>query len=147
MLDLPRELLAAIACHGQRTYPEECCGVLLGALDGEVKRVTELLPMANVREDDARARRYLISPEALRDAEAQADARDLDVLGFYHSHPDHPARPSAFDRDHAWPFWSYLIVSIRRGEAVDAGNFRLDGAGNFQVEPTTESLALPSLST
>lgn len=142
MLDLPIEHAAAIARHGERAYPEECCGVMLGTLEHGVKRVRALVPMANIREDEARARRYLIAPEELRDVESRAEAEGLDIVGFYHSHPDHPAIPSAFDRDHAWPWWSYVIVSVRSGSAGDVRVWQLDEAGAFEPEPTAEPLEL-----
>src|SRR5438874_3811272 len=97
VLDLSIEHLAAIARHGERSYPEECCGVLLGPLEGDVKRVTDLVAVPNRREESARARRYLIPPEVYQAAERRADSAGLDVLGIYHSHPDHPAVPSEFD--------------------------------------------------
>ncbi len=143
MLDLPIELRAAIARHAERSYPEECCGILLGRVgeDG-VKHVSALIPVENVREAAARARRYLIEPETVAAAERQAAAAGLDVLGFYHSHPDHPARPSEFDREHAWPFWSYVIVAVARGEPGEMTSWTLDDARAFQPEPTTEPLLL-----
>lgn len=139
-LDLPVELLAAIARHGERAYPEECCGFLIGEIDGDVKRVRELLPVANTREDSARQRRYLIPPEAVLAAERRADQAGLDVLGVYHSHPDHPATPSEFDREHALPWWSYVIVAVRHGVAREAQVWRLTETGRFAIEPTLESL-------
>ena len=104
----------AIREHGRRTYPEECCGALLGRFVDGVPTVELVRPIANVRED-ARGRRFLVDPHDYLQVEQEADRRALAVLGFYHSHPDHPAAPSDFDRKHAWPNLHYLIV------AVDAG--------------------------
>ncbi len=124
----------AIRRHGAGDYPNECCGILLGSANGARKEVREIVPLKNLRLDSARAQellpleapgresernRFLIDPlEQLR-VEKGARARGLDVLGYYHSHPDHPARPSEYDRDHAWPWYSYVIVSVERGEAKD----------------------------
>lgn len=120
----------AIGKHGAATYPNECCGILLGNAQGAEKDVCEVVPLKNLRLDPARAQellplespgmesernRFLIDPlEQLR-VEKSARARKLDVLGYYHSHPDHPARPSEYDREHAWPWYSYIIVSVQRG--------------------------------
>ena len=82
------------------------------------------MPLENVTGDERR-RRFLISPEAYRRAEAEADSTDRRLLGFYHSHPDHPAEPSAFDLEHAWPNLSYVIVSVRGGRVEDVRSWRL----------------------
>ena len=131
-LKLDSRQLDEIRRHGARDYPNECCGILLGKAEDNAKQVLEVVPLANLRHDPKRAQellpleepgresernRFLIDPlEQLR-VEKDARARGLDVVGYYHSHPDHPARPSAYDRDHAWPWYSYVIVSVERGEA------------------------------
>jgi proteasome lid subunit RPN8/RPN11 len=129
-LKLSGEHLEAIRAHGARDYPNECCGILLGMAEDSSKQVIEVVPLANLRHDPKRAQellpldepgresernRFLIDPlEQLR-VEKDARARGLDVVGYYHSHPDHPARPSTYDRDHAWPWYSYVIVAVERG--------------------------------
>jgi proteasome lid subunit RPN8/RPN11 len=105
---------AAIRDHGRRTYPEECCGVLLGS-NGTVPRVEAVRAIDNVRQDE-RQRRFLIDPRDYLAAEREARERGLEVLGFYHSHPDHPAEPSTYDRLHAWPNLHYVIVAVAAGE-------------------------------
>jgi len=120
----------AIRRHGVRDYPSECCGILLGKADGDAKEVTEVVPLTNLRHDPARAQellpledpgreternRFLIDPLDQLRVEKEARKRGLDVLGYYHSHPDHPARPSNYDRDHAWPWYSYVIIAVERG--------------------------------
>ena len=120
-LRLPVETRAEIRAHGVATYPDECCGVLLGAGDGIV---TGTAPLDNTT-DLERRRRFLIGPDDYRRAEKQAAARGLDIVGFYHSHPDHPAEPSAFDLAHAWPNLSYAIVSIRGGVPRELRSWRL----------------------
>lgn len=111
--------LSAIRAHGEATYPEECGGLLLGALIDGVHVISEVLPMENVR-PDSRHNRVQLDPLAYARAEREASKRGLGVWGYYHSHPDHPAAPSGFDLAHA-PFteWSYLIVSVREGRAED----------------------------
>jgi S-sulfo-L-cysteine synthase (O-acetyl-L-serine-dependent) len=126
-LRLPVEVRAEIQAHGVATYPDECCGVLLGPKDGTV---TDFWRLDNST-DLERRRRFLIGPDDYRRAEARAAERGLDIVGFYHSHPDHPAEPSAFDLAHAWPNLSYAIVSIRQGAPRELRSWRLraDRAG------------------
>lgn len=113
---IPDDLFRRIAAHGEQTYPEECCGVMLGAeLAGE-RVVQETIEIDN-SQDENRRRRFLITPDQYRKAERQAAKRNMELLGFYHSHPDHPAAPSAFDTDHAFPWFTYVIVSILKGKA------------------------------
>ena len=95
-----------------------------------------LVGAENEREDENRHNRYLIPPEVILRTEREARADGLDVVGYYHSHPDHPSRPSDFDRDHAWPGYSYLIVSVREGRARDERSWRLsDDRSRFDEEP------------
>jgi S-sulfo-L-cysteine synthase (O-acetyl-L-serine-dependent) len=118
---LPVETRAEIRAHGAATYPDECCGVLLGPKDGAV---TDTWRLDNST-DLERRRRFLIGPDDYRRAEQRAAERGLDIVGFYHSHPDHPAEPSAFDLAHAWPNLSYAIVSIRGGVPREMRSWRL----------------------
>jgi proteasome lid subunit RPN8/RPN11 len=105
---------AAIRCHGEETYPHECCGALVGREDG----VTDVVALPNTTEEGPR-RRFLVRPSDYRDAEKRAAELGGELLGFYHSHPDHPARPSQYDLDHAWPTFAYVIVSIAEGQSKD----------------------------
>jgi proteasome lid subunit RPN8/RPN11 len=107
-----------IEAHGEETYPHECCGFLLGRDHEGVKVVIEVRRAPNAR-DDSPQNRYLIPPGAMLKAEKESRQAGLQILGFYHSHPDVPARPSQFDREHAWPWYSYLIVSVRAGTAEE----------------------------
>jgi proteasome lid subunit RPN8/RPN11 len=111
---------AAIRAHGVETYPNECCGALIGR-DGVV---TATYALPNTTEEGPR-RRFLVRPSDYREAEKRATEAGGDLLGFYHSHPDHPARPSQYDLDHAWPFFSYIIVSVREGVSEDMTSWRL----------------------
>ena len=132
MTTLPQTLFTEIEQHGRAAYPEECVGALIGSMaaGGEARTVERLFPIDN-RSDENRKRRYLVSPLDYLAAERAADAAGKTLLGFYHSHPEHPARPSATDLELAQPNFVYLIVSIRRVEddaprAVAAGAFLLD---------------------
>ena len=125
-LRLPGALLEAIRAHGRETYPHECCGFLLGAPGAG--SASELVRASNARADSPQ-NRYLIPPVEFVRAQRDADRRGLDIVGFYHSHPDHPARPSAFDQDHAWPGYAYLIAEVQGGEPRELRGFRLDSVG------------------
>jgi proteasome lid subunit RPN8/RPN11 len=104
----------AIRRHGEETYPHECCGALLGADD----RVTAAVALPNTTEEGPR-RRFLVRAADYQLAEKRAGDLGCELLGFYHSHPDHPARPSQFDLDHAWPTFAYVIVAVASGAARD----------------------------
>jgi proteasome lid subunit RPN8/RPN11 len=124
----------AIRRHGAETYPDECCGALIGR-EGVVT-MTYALPNTT---DEGPRRRFLVRPDDYRQAEKQARAGGGDLLGFYHSHPDHPARPSQYDLDHAWPFFSYIIVSVRGGAPEDMTSWRLrEDRSAFDQEDLTD---------
>jgi proteasome lid subunit RPN8/RPN11 len=124
---------AAIRRHGIETYPNECCGALYGR-DGAV---TETFALPNTTEEGPR-RRFLVRPQDYQQAERRATELGVELLGFYHSHPDHPARPSQFDLDHAWPFFSYIIVSVREGVPQDLTSWRLrEDRSAFDEEAVT----------
>ncbi|HEY1306683.1 MAG TPA: M67 family metallopeptidase [Vicinamibacterales bacterium] len=110
----------AIAAHGVETYPNECCG----ALYGREGVVTDTFALPNTTDEGPR-RRFLVRPQDYRDAERRAREIGAELLGFYHSHPDHPARPSQYDLDHAWPFFSYIIVAVRAGTPEDMTSWQL----------------------
>jgi len=119
MITIANEQLNEIREHGVRDYPYECCGLLLGRFRAEGKVVTEAYPISNAREESAKRNRFLIEPKELMRGEQYARSRDLEVVGFYHSHPDSPAVPSQYDLEHAWPTYSYIIVSTRADQAGD----------------------------
>ena len=135
-LGVTAELAEKIREHGVETYPYECCGALLGTEhDGlandpnresrKVSReVLSLFPLVN-RRDDSPRNRFAVTADDVREAEKAASAQGLEVIGWYHSHPDHPAKPSDFDRDHAWPWYSYIIVSVHTGVPQDMTSWRL----------------------
>ncbi len=119
MIKVPTQQLNEIREHGVRDYPYECCGLLLGRFAEDGKIVHETYPISNAREESAKRNRFLITPEELMKGERYARSRDLEVVGFYHSHPDSPAVPSKYDLEHAWPMYSYIIVSTSPGAATD----------------------------
>lgn len=119
MIKVPTQHLSEIREHGVRDYPYECCGLLLGRFGDDGKTVHETYPISNAREESAKRNRFLITPEELMKGERYARSRDLEVIGFYHSHPDSPAVPSKYDLDHAWPMYSYIIVSTSEGQSGD----------------------------
>jgi proteasome lid subunit RPN8/RPN11 len=132
VLAIHEKLVQRIRAHGVETYPHECCGALLGR-DGDgdrAREVLDLLPLAN-RRDDSPRNRFEVTPDDVRLAEKTASEKRMELIGWYHSHPDAPARPSEFDREHAWPWYSYIIVSIQKGEPRDMTSWRLhdDRAG------------------
>ena len=121
---------AAIRAHGRETFPHECCGAMLWK-DGVVQ---EAYALPNTTEEGPR-RRFLVRPNDYRLAEKRASDAALDLLGFYHSHPDHPAKPSQYDLDHAWPVFSYVIVSVMGGEDKLLTSWRLkDDRSTFDEE-------------
>lgn len=132
-LRISQELAERIGQHGAETFPHECCGALLGrdsafAESGEAgasRDVLELFPLVN-RRDDSPRNRFAVTAEDVLEAEKAARKQGLDVVGWYHSHPDHPARPSQFDREHAWPWYSYVIVSVMSGKPADMTSWRLN---------------------
>jgi proteasome lid subunit RPN8/RPN11 len=146
-LEMPEEALLEIRSHGEVTYPEECCGVLIGRTDAAAERcvVVELVKAENERAD-GRNNRYLISPRHVLEAQRKARAGGLDIVGYYHSHPDHEAIPSDFDREHAWPGTSYLIVSIRQARAVDSRSWRLSDDRARFVEEHLRAVPAPATS-
>ncbi|HMA18490.1 MAG TPA: M67 family metallopeptidase [Thermoanaerobaculia bacterium] len=137
MIKISKNLLAEIRAHGEKTYPEECVGALLGRR-GEPASVLHVERMENIRTEE-RARRYEISPKDYLRVEALASEKSLALLGFYHSHPDHPAAPSAYDRERAFPFFHYLVCEVAGGRGGDVTAWRLsEETGEFDREPMIE---------
>ena len=127
---LTKAQIEQIEREGAAAYPNECCGAMLGHVDvtllGNTHRVSELRKLTNSFAADERYHRFSLDGRELMELEKSAGQSNLMVLGFYHSHPDAPARPSEYDRTHAWPFYSYVIVSIAKGRAVDLTSWQLD---------------------
>jgi proteasome lid subunit RPN8/RPN11 len=134
VLRIREELSRRIRAHGAETYPHECCGALLGRDSYAARDIVEIVPLTNQRNDSPR-NRFSITPEDVRDADAAARKAGLDLIGWYHSHPDAPARPSEFDREHAWPWYSYIIVSVQERVPREMNSWRLaDDRGHYDAE-------------
>ncbi|HUI74565.1 MAG TPA: M67 family metallopeptidase [Candidatus Acidoferrum sp.] len=145
---ISRELAERIRNHGAEAYPNECCGALFGrdnsaqsGLGSEsdallpAREVLGLYPLVN-RRDDSPHNRFSVTPLDVREAERASQLHGLDVVGWYHSHPDHPARPSQYDRDHAWPWYSYIILTVQNGAPGEMTSWRLsDDRSEFAPEP------------
>jgi len=132
-VNISKTALEAIQAHGADGYPNEICGFMLGPRgDGEV---TQVRPARNIIVERARDR-YEIDPRDHIRTQREADAAGLDIVGYYHSHPDHPAQASRFDTERAWAGYVYLIVSVQDGQPVDANAFVADqDGGPFRPEP------------
>ena len=124
-LEISEEILSRIHRDGESAYPEEGAGLLLGHDDGESRTVVDILPLTNSREDSARHNRYLITAQDMFEGEKEAMRRKMDIVGVFHSHPDHPNRPSEFDREWAVPWYSYIITSVKQGKADESRSWRL----------------------
>jgi proteasome lid subunit RPN8/RPN11 len=121
--------------HAKEAYPEECAGVLVGMDTGEMKVVIDTWRAENTHEEE-RSRRFLIEPLKIKEFEERATERDMDVLGFYHSHPDHPAEPSEYDREYAWPYYSYIIASVSAENVEEMRSWVLrDDRSGYDEEP------------
>ena len=121
--------------HATEAYPEECAGALVGIDSGGVRVVVEVWRAENTHEEE-RSRRFLIEPLAVKKFEEWAEEKDMGLLGFYHSHPDHPAAPSEYDREHAWPGYSYVIASVSGENVEDMRSWTLKGdRSGYDEEP------------
>jgi proteasome lid subunit RPN8/RPN11 len=133
-IHLSPELHRAIGEHGVDAYPHECCGAMLGTSAPE-KTVTRLIRLDNARSPENSHNRFLVTDRDYRRVEREAAAADLDLVGFYHSHPDHPARPSQYDLDHAMPWFSYVIVAVAEGRPGEMTSWVLaESRARFEEE-------------
>lgn len=129
--------LNTLGRHASMTYPQECCGVLIGSSNEDTTVVERVLSVGNTEGDTVGSQgrdRYLIHPETVLAAHKEARSLGLDVVGYYHSHPDHPAQPSEVDREQAWPGMSYLIVGLKGRTVVDTRSWRLADNCQFDEE-------------
>lgn len=150
ILKLAVEHLRAICAHAQSTYPDECCGLLLGRNSQDGKTLVEVMAMENIWSGTSaesfaqidpnlnlgenKSTHYAIAPEVMLQVQKESRDRGLDIIGIYHSHPDHPAIPSQFDRVCAWQTYSYIIVSVLQGKAGELQSWSLDDNHQFQPE-------------
>jgi len=123
---LTKKIINEFKSHGESDFPHECCGFIIGDFlpNGKSKAV-EYLPASNTKSEN-RERRFLIDPMAYQNAEDKADKLGLSVISIVHSHPDHPDQPSEFDREHAWPGFSYIIIAVHTGIAVSYKSWQLN---------------------
>ena len=128
--------MSQIHAHGESSYPDEGAGLLLGRANDEQKQVVNILNLSNAREASSRHNRYLLTPEDYLHGENEAARLGLDVLGVFHSHPDHPNRPSEFDREWAMPLFSYLITSVQNGRSVESRSWKLAEDRSHFIEET-----------
>jgi proteasome lid subunit RPN8/RPN11 len=135
ILELDEQTLRAIQAHGEAAYPEEGAGLLLGHQDGEVRRIRGIFNLENSREDTARHNRYLLTPQDYARGELEAERLGMEVVGVFHSHPDHPSQPSEFDREWAMPWFSYIITSVENGRAASTRSWQLvEDRSRFEPE-------------
>ena len=132
-INISQKIVDTFISHGEKDYPHECCGFILGQFKDEGSFGVEYIPASNVKEEN-RERRFLIDPLAYQKAEDEADERDMSVISIVHSHPDHPAKPSDFDLDHAWPGFSYIIISVKLGRTTGYRSWQLNEDRSFFVE-------------
>lgn len=136
---IPESLVGEIRRHAREAYPDECCGILFARADPsepDAPRTVVALERAANEFEGERRRRFVIRPDDLRSAERSVEGTDRNVAGFYHSHPDHPARPSAFDQDHAWPWYTYVVVGVTATDTPAIGAFELgESDGTFREVP------------
>ena len=126
MILVSEEQTTAMREHGERDYPYECCGLMLGRFVDGSKQVSEIYPISNAREEEAKRNRFLIRPEELMRGEKYARDKGLDVVGFYHSHPDDVAVPSQYDLEHAWPTYSYIVMAVDKGRTADLRSWEME---------------------
>ncbi len=127
MLKICSSDYAAIRHHGEETYPHECCGILIGTMEGDLRTVSSIVRCNNICADSPQTR-YDIDPHELIRAQREAHERGLDIVGFYHSHPDHPAHWSPTDLEQAhWIGCSYVIIGVENGRAMQTASFALTG--------------------
>ena len=129
-----QSLLEQIHALGEAAYPEEGAGLLYGEIRGDDRLATGVRPLPNSVEEDGRRRRYRIAAQEMIAAEMEAEHQGLEVIGVFHSHPDHPAVASETDREWALPWYSYLITSVREGRAAESRSWRLTDDRSMMIE-------------
>ena len=143
LIQLEEQHKDEMRAHGERDYPFECCGLMLGRFEDGRKQVVETYPISNAREEEAKRNRFLIRPEELMRGEKYAREKALDVVGFYHSHPDDRAVPSKYDLEHAWPTYSYIVMAVEQGRAADLRSWEMESDRSRFNEEEVVSEARP----
>jgi proteasome lid subunit RPN8/RPN11 len=144
VIEIEREQIEQIRTHAERTYPEECCGLLIGTIYQDKKILLEVRETENCWNAEtaeflsvttaSKRNRFTIAPEVLLQVQKETRDRNLSIIGIYHSHPDHPAIPSEFDRAIAWQEYSYIIISVLQGQTADIRSWAIDETNQFQPE-------------
>jgi proteasome lid subunit RPN8/RPN11 len=137
-LEISQKLLDDIHAHGEEAYPGEGAGFMLGNTNGDLRAVTAILELPNAREESAQHNRYLLTPQDVLHSEQEAANLGLDVIGVFHSHPDHPNQPSEFDREWAMPWFSYIITSVQSGKSAGSRSWRLTDDRSAFMEETIQ---------
>ena len=135
IINLKSTIIKNFMKHAESDYPHECCGFIIGNFTNGGSLGIEYLPANNTKEKN-RERRFLIDPMAYQKAEDEADEQGMSIISIVHSHPDHPDKPSAFDRDHAWPGFSYIIISVKNGKSASYRSWQLNENREFFIEET-----------
>ena len=135
IIKMPANILEQIQANGEEKYPEEGAGLMLGLEDNGIRTVERIIVLDNAREEGVRHNRYLITAEDMLQGEKEAAKQEMNIIGIFHSHPDHPNHPSDFDREFAVPWYSYLITSVHNGKAEESRSWRLvDDRSGFKPE-------------
>ena len=132
-INLTYDIVKQFKKHSELDYPHECCGFILGNFKEKESIGIEYIPAPNIKEEN-RERRFLIDPMAYQKAEDEAAKQELSVISIVHSHPDHPDEPSDFDRDHAWPGFSYIIISVQSGKSISYRSWQLHSDRKYFIE-------------
>ena len=138
---IPPSVLRAIQAHGEAAYPEEGAGLVLGRVTDGRTTAVEILPLVNRWGPEEQTHRFLLTDREWRYGEAEAERRGLDLIGCFHSHPEHVAEPSEFDREAAWPNFLYIITSVEKGCATFSRAWQLkENRSAFEEQPIQEIL-------
>ena len=140
MIKIPKPVMRGIFDHMEQAYPYECCGLMIGTFNGDERLVHTFRKCKNLNTERARDR-YDLDPLDMLRTQREFQDGPWDIIGIYHSHPDHPAAPSAFDAEHAWPWYSYLIVRVDHGRAADLASWVLDDEGRLMQSESLEVLS------
>ena len=132
-LNITQTIVDSFLSHSEKEYPHECCGFILGQFKDEEVFGVEYLPVSNIKEEN-RERRFLIDPLTYKKAEDKADDQGMSIISIVHSHPDHPDKPSDFDQDHAWPGFSYIIISVQNGKIASYRSWQLNENRKYFIE-------------
>lgn len=138
MLRIPKTVIEQIYTHMEKTYPEEACGLIIGTVGKQNEKVAETFRSCKNLNQERSEDRYELDPKDMLSVQQECENKPWDIIGIYHSHPDHPSRPSKFDTDHAWHGYSYLIVSVNKGNVENMQSWELSEIENIFNEESVE---------